>query len=552
MTARKFLLIGLDGGSFALLDTLEQRGWLPHLAALRRQSAWGNLLSTIPPFTVPAWSSLMTGKGPGKHSVISFFEHPPQDYQCQLRGTFVNGSSVDGETLWESLSRAGRDVVVINFPMTYPPRPVKGLLITGMMTPYSATDFTYPPELTAELGDYQIDLQYSRQEDHLDVEAYPKGTRLINELHEMAQKRARASLRLMREYPWDLFAVVFTGLDRMCHFFWPELIHPEYADPEIVAASEEYFRDLDGIIDQLLEQVGPETTVMVVSDHGFGPSPGYRFNPNLWLEQQNWLRRKQSGREGGLRGQVLGWVYRRPGLRRLIKSLLPSNWHGQVRQLAREDVEAAIDWSQTLAYFTPMSNNICGIAINRRGIKRLGQVPPEQVEPLREQIMQAALEIVNPMTGRRLVSQAQTREQVYQGPYVETFPDVILTLDPDLGCSPSLRGGDIIEAIETPRRPGAHRREGIWMLRGGPIRPGEVVEARHIEDVMPTILYFLGQELPDDLDGRIIESPIAETYLAEHAVRYRPAVSTERQGAFGQDVEEQKMVEDHLRGLGYL
>ncbi|MBN1483085.1 MAG: alkaline phosphatase family protein [Chloroflexia bacterium] len=549
---KKFLLIGLDGASFSLLDILEQRGLLPHLAALRRQSAWGNLLSTIPPFTVPAWSSMMTGKGPGKHSVISFFEHPPEAYQCQSRGTFVNGSSVDGERLWETLSRAGRDVIVINFPMTYPPRPVKGCLITGMLTPYSATDFTYPPELAAELAGYQIDLQYSRQGDHFDIEAYPSGTRLIAELQDMALQRAQTGLRLMREQPWDLLAVVFTGPDRMCHFFWPDLVHPERADPEIVAASEEYFRNLDDRIGQLLEEVGPETMVMVVSDHGFGPAPAYRFNPNLWLEQQGWLRRRQSGRESGLRGQVLSRVYRQPALRRLIKNLLPRSWRGQVRQSAREDIEAAIDWPQTQAYFAPMSNYICGIEINRQGLKRSGCVPPEEVQPLREQIMRAALEIVNPLTGQRLVSQAQTREQVYQGPYVETFPDVILTLDPEVGCSPSLRGKAIIEAIETPRRPGDHRREGVWMLRGGPIRPGEVKEARHIEDVMPTILYFLDQELPDDLDGQIITTPVEQSYLAENTVRYRPATATERQGAFGQDSEEQELVEDRLRGLGYL
>ncbi len=94
---QKVLLIGLDGATFDLLDPMERRGLIPNLGALRKESAWGVLLSTIPPFTVPAWSSMMTGKGPGKHSVISFFEHKKNEYQCQSRGTFVNATNIVGE-----------------------------------------------------------------------------------------------------------------------------------------------------------------------------------------------------------------------------------------------------------------------------------------------------------------------------------------------------------------------------------------------------------------------------------------------------------------------
>jgi len=549
----RVLLIGLDGASFTLLDALEVQGVAPRLSALRREGAWGILLSTVPPFTVPAWSSMMTGKGPGKHGVISFFEQSPTEYQCQDRGRFVNGLSVAGETLWQVLSRDGRRVVVINVPMTYPPRPVNGCLITGMLTPYAATDFTYPPDLAGRLGDYQIDLQYARRGNRIDPDAYPRGLRLIEELRAMTRRRGEVALQLMRECEWDLFVIVFTGTDRMCHFFWPEIVHPEKGNSRVVAAIKAYYWDLDHAVGRLLDQAGSQTNVLVMSDHGFGPAPSFRFYPNRWLEQAGWLhRRPASSNRGRWRDRLSRWLPRGRMLRRVVKKALPSRLQERVRRDLGEDLEATIDWASTRAYFVPLSNNVGGIEINRAGLKREGTVPPDQVGPLREQIIQTAMRLTLPGTEEPLVLRAQPREEVYSGPYVHTFPDVILTLRTDCAFSPSLRGRSIIERIQTPRRPGEHRREGIFIASGPAIRPGRLTEPAHIEDIMPTVLYLLDAALPDDLDGRVIHPAIEEAYRREHPVRLRAAASAERSVTSDLDEKDQAAIEDRLRALGYL
>jgi len=547
----KVLLIGLDGATFNLLDPLSKRGLIPCLESLHRESASGVLLSTIPPFTVPAWSSMMTGKGPGKHSVISFFEHKKNEYQCQSRGTFVNTTNIVGETLWEAVSNAEKRVIVVNFPMTYPPQPVNGYLITGMLTPYSATDFTYPPELAEMIGDYQIDLQYSRKEDRIDVDAYPEGIPLIDELQNMTRRRGEVSLRLMRENPWDLFAVAFTATDRMCHFFWPDLIHPDRGQSEIVAATEAYYRELDQVVGQLIDEAGPEALVLIVSDHGFGMAPQRRFYPNLWLEQQNWLHRHKKAPKANLQDTIFRQLYRMPGLRGFIKGLLPGRMRDQARSTFQEDLASVIDWSRTSAYFVPMSNNICGVEINRVGTKRDGFVLAEDVENLRNQIISAAKNLVDPETGEKFVLEAQPRESIYNGPYVDTFPDVILTLKTKYGCSTSLRGKNIVEINANPRRPGEHRREGILLAKGAPILPGAFMEPVKLEDIMPTILYLMDLDVPDDLDGNIIRSIIDPAYQRSHPAQYRTATNVLRSTEKTWD-NAQQAVEERLKTLGYL
>ncbi len=121
----------------------------------------------------------------------------------------MNARSIQSSTLWDWLGHHGRTVVVINVPMTYPPRPVNGALICGLLTPRGAPTFTYPPELSGELRDYVIDL------DHLmDTPPFaaPPGHRvdlplspLLEQLADMLDKRARTSLTLMSSYAWDLF-----------------------------------------------------------------------------------------------------------------------------------------------------------------------------------------------------------------------------------------------------------------------------------------------------------------------------------------------------------
>jgi predicted AlkP superfamily phosphohydrolase/phosphomutase len=148
MTKNKVYVLGIDGGSFALLDRWLQEGELPHLQAIMANGVSGELESSLPPVTAPAWTSFMTGKNPDKHGVYDFMLPAEQSYAYYP----INAYSRRGKALWEIISEVGRRVAVLNVPTTYPPRPVNGVLISDFLTPSGKRDFTYPQSLLEELA----------------------------------------------------------------------------------------------------------------------------------------------------------------------------------------------------------------------------------------------------------------------------------------------------------------------------------------------------------------------------------------------------------------
>jgi predicted AlkP superfamily phosphohydrolase/phosphomutase len=169
----KVFVIGLDGATFDLIRPWAASGKLPTFKKLMDSGAWSELRSTVPPVTASAWSSFMTGKNPGAHGLFDFMQRRDDSYDL----TPVSARDRDGKAVWDLISDAGKKVIVMNVPVTWPPQPVNGLLITGMLTPRSADNYTYPRELADELrehiGEYIVysDEVYSKGRGELFMQA---------------------------------------------------------------------------------------------------------------------------------------------------------------------------------------------------------------------------------------------------------------------------------------------------------------------------------------------------------------------------------------------
>ena len=92
----------------------------------------------------------------------------------------------------------------------------------------------------------------------------------------------------------DLIGDLFDGVDKLQHLCW-RFIDPACRPPQpdaweqdMIERCERYFRSLDGLIGRIVERAGPEATVVLASDHGFGPTRDV-FHVNSWLEQQGYL-----------------------------------------------------------------------------------------------------------------------------------------------------------------------------------------------------------------------------------------------------------------------
>ncbi|MFN2293412.1 MAG: alkaline phosphatase family protein [Candidatus Promineifilaceae bacterium] len=556
----KVLVIGLDGATFDLLQPLVDMGYLPNLGKLMDQGYWGRLDSTIPPFTAAAWSTLATGQNPGQHGVLSFRKRDSFNYDT-LGSGFVDARQL-GTTIWEVMSDEGKKVGVVNVPLTYPARPVNGFMVTGMLTPPQAAEYTYPPEFAQKLGeDYIVDVDFIRGQSGFRQSGFPSKAEMLPSIRQMSHTRAKYCIRLLKEEPWDFFVVVFTSTDRVSHFFWDDLEDLLAENPPRNEAGETikqellaYFRELDDDIGQLIETAGPSAHIVMMSDHGFGPSPTRRAYPNIWLEQNGFLQKR--GREGI--SDLEYWrvlLSRQKHLKTLVRRLLPQSTQHKVTTASRASSSDIIDWSKTQAYWVPIYFHVSGIEINLKGKRREGVVSAgEEYEALRDRIIQASAQFIDPATGKCLIKKAARREDIYSGPYVESFPDVILIFDPDYIGAESLAGSLFAEEHK-PFRPGEHRQDGIFISAGPSVKSGGELNGLRLLDVPATILYMMGLSIPSFFDGRVLTEIFDPDFLAAHPVRIHDAdrdqlLPDTSDSAYSD--EEEMQLGDRLRGLGYL
>ncbi|HZQ05376.1 MAG TPA: alkaline phosphatase family protein [Anaerolineae bacterium] len=552
----RVLVIGLDGATWDVLERWVRDGTMPNLARLRRNGAWGVLASSIPPITAAAWSTFMTGKRPGKHGVyhfINLFEQTENQVP-----ELVSSRSIQAPALWDILGHHGRQVVLVNIPLTYPPRPVNGVMVTGLLTPRNAPVFTYPGELSQQITDYKFDLDRFVDKspflDEIDGEIVAPTLTLVNEFREMLEMRRRVTLSLMKSEAWDFYMVVFIGTDRMGHYLWHYQAGTAGSDPqsqELAHAVREYYIRLDEIIGELVSEAGEGTTTLLMSDHGMGPKHTKRFHINNWLRNKGWLCAEQTRtRLSNPDSLVTRLGIPRDRLGRLVKRV-PGLAKSRVIKKAADTTAMQIDLEKSTAYAIPMFNHIFGIRLN---------VPADSRLRWRMEIRSALEKIIDPTTGKRIVEDVIRGQDYYQGVYAKNIPDLIVMLNPDYGASFRLgRFSSVVTELQEHTRRGKHRMEGIFVASGPGIQASEEpLRNIAIEDVAPTTLALMGLPVPNDMDGRVLGEMLTSEFTAAH-----PIESGEPIGFWGgnghsalaepvMSEQDEAEIRERLAALGYL
>jgi predicted AlkP superfamily phosphohydrolase/phosphomutase len=560
---RKALVIGLDGATFDLMEPLIEQGLLPNISSLRDRGYSSILRSTVPPISATAWTSLITGVNPGKHGILQFVNLRPNqggpsrnDIQEIFPGgvSLLNADRIQSKTLWQLLSDAGKRQVVINVPMTYPPRPLNGVMVAGMMTPPSASIFTYPPHWSKRLLDthYEIDLAVSEKEFDFNP------GQLIHRLHELMTKRTDVALDLMQNEPWDFFMVVFTGTDRLQHRFWKYMVpgYPEYHSPEAVRLRprlEQYFRNLDQAVAQLVTAAGPDTTIILLSDHGFGPVSERTVHR---LSMMRALGLTEVGIRSGIvrvRNIVEAYLGLTPDqVRKLATAILPRKWVSKIEAKAIDAQLAAT--AKDLAYSVTLDERVGGIYINRDRLS----VGVDSYEIFRQEIISNLKKLVDPDTKTLLVAKVYTREELYSGPALAECPDLVFYLTPGYGLSGGVGPGGVLVSPRRrePNQQGTHRDEGILLIHGPNVNIQEGVQERLV-DVTATILYVLDVPILTTMDSRPILAAFDQELVAKRPPRYvdmtleTETFDTSESERWISEEDADQLLE-RLRGLGYI
>lgn len=553
-TGHRVLVIGLDGATFRILRPLSAAGLLPNLTRLMEMGNWGALRSTVPPHSAPAWSTFATGVNPGKHGVYHFRPIDRQFYEGGF-DRVVNARSIAQPSLWARASQAGKRVGVINVPLTYPPEPVNGFIVSGMLTPPTAPTFTFPKELSSELKTYIIDADAGQGRGELEQANFQtaEGVQwLADSLDEQRAVRTDTALRLFSQYEPDLAVVVFTETDRLHHFFWPCLDEEVEVPPRLQPFSEwaqAFYTRLDASVGELVDWLGPEGIAILLSDHGFGPYPSHQFYVNAWLKDLGLLKVSATSVRSTPSRLLSRLGLSQSQLHRLLSRFLPQYLVRRLRSTWGAHVRQPIDWGETQAFYMPLFEFVGGIVINK---------PPHgtDYDALRDRIISALRDLRDPETGDRVVTATYRREEIYTGPYTDLAPDVIMILDTDYVGDRSLLTQSYFSAMAAAGRQwtGTHRFDGVLIANGPGIRPGQRVSPAMMEDVAPTLMHLLGLPIPRVMDGRIVEEMLTTSYRAAHPVRYTAGEdeSYGDQSAVWQEEDEQEQVVERLRSLGYL
>lgn len=537
--AGKVLIIGIDGGTFEAVRPMVERGELPVLAGLMQNGMWGELESTIPPDTGPAWVSMMTGVNPGKHGVFFFLGGLHDNLRF---GNTLGCPDIKFPPLWNVVSENDGRVFFLNVPFTYPPVPVQGSMVSGMLIPDSADVVSYPPGLYAELermldgfpiNDWSPDVICAdTAKFHLHFD------RTMNFLSSVTEKRKKAALHLLEREPWDLGMVVFTAIDRLQHLFWDH--------KGLAGAVEEGYRQIDKAIGEIVSAAGKDTTVIIASDHGFGPLRKY-FYVNTWLEQAGLLHLKKGVSRKKMR-------FNTSSLKRVLERLLPSvqapGWTERVRfprmRLIDRAANELIDWSRTKAYGDPSG----GININLAGREPEGIVQGgREYEEVLRAIQDRFGEIRDESNTHCIGDWIRRKEDLYHGPFVEQAADLYYSLNERSYLHNTNVGGRSITG-DCSLGTGMHRRNGICIISGPHCRRSKRIQPRII-DIAPTALYFLGLPALEEMDGRVLEEGILPDRLAEKAIG-RVAAGTLGRERVSYSNQDEKKIQDSLRGLGYL
>lgn len=526
------VLIGLDGATFKVLDHLCDQGRMPFLDRFRRRAAHGVLTSTPNPFTPPAWTTVFTGRSPGEHGIFDFARVTRID--GVPRSKLATARDIGVETLWSLVSRSGLRVNCLNFPLTYPPRPMAGNLVPGFVRWRHLRHSVHPPELYATLralpGFDRKELAMDWDLERKALKALPRGEyEDWIRFHIRRERQWMSIVRHLDEHdPGDLLAVLFDGTDKLQHLCWrfidPELVpaDPDPWEARIVELCLDYFRQLDRFLAEIVERAGPEGRVVVVSDHGFGDTTKILY-VNAWLAREGYLT----------------WA---DGAAARDDDQLNVDGHA--------DPSSLFDWERTTA--CALTAGSMGIYIRQAAGPGSPGVPPDAYPAYRERLRQGLADIVDD-DGRPVVRAVLPREEAFPGQHVERAPDLTLVLS-DGGTLSVLSSSRVVR--ERGDVAGTHRPEGIFLAAGAGIRRGATVDPLPILDVAPTLLHCLGLPIPEDLEGRVPAEIFEPAWLARHPVTTGPPTRppTRLPGASAQDLDadEEAILMRRLKALGYV
>lgn len=566
---RQVVVIGLDGVSPWLLDRLVDDGQMPRLAELRETGSYGRMRSSVNMMTPSAWTSMVTGVNPGRHGLFDFIRFVPSQHSIAVPTSLDRKAGA----IWDLLGDLDAEGAILRFPMTFPARPMAGITVSDYLAPSPLHPrFTWPADLRKDillkfgaLGWVQEpmtrDLSSSGHIRRF-VRTIQQGVKRSFDLVDYALEQERFAL---------VFAVVShtdTLLHRLVPLFAPDRARPQDVDAlpaGTLRAAVSVFRDIDERLGALMDRVGSDADVILVSDHGLAPTqPGPQNLLRALLIELGYLGWEEA-EETGDRSL--------PGRLRRLKSVIAGLLPWQLKRLlapiteqaraagAEKENLAPIVWEETDALVL-VPNPATEIWLNLARRSPRGRVHPEDEGALEAELIEVIGGATNGLTGERAVRTVMRRDECVHGPWSHHVADLLAIFEQDGPCEELIAHAvDGTEVRVTTGSPGActvpfaghHEPWGFVAAHGPRIARGVADVECDVSDLMPTLAYILSGRVPQGLDGRLIEEMIDPEALRGRPPESGPPVPPPREDEGYEYTEaERAEVEGRLKDLGYL
>jgi predicted AlkP superfamily phosphohydrolase/phosphomutase len=527
----RVILIAWDGADWRILDPLLEQGALPNLQALIERGQRDVLRSTVPTHSWAAWPSFLTGVDPVDHGVFDILETVPGTHKAYP----VTYKSIKARTFLDDLTAAGKQQLLLDVPLTFPPPDISGNLIAGGVLPKGRA-VSHPADLQEDLRKAGLEWPINGMSwttYHNKPDAY------LDEAFEVTEKRIKASEWLMDNRDWDLMATVWVSIDRTQHclsnYIAPD--HPDYTknkDTRIGKKVADIFRQTDDAIGRFVGKAKSDDLILFISDHGF-QSCTRALNMDRMLHEMGYLEFSASNAVFG----PMQWGPVRKVARKVYDTL---GLHGKVA------LPQSVNWSKTRAFTTIRSTGE-GVSINLAGRQIDGVVDPADYDKVRGDLMDRLANYVDPKTGRKPVKEIAKREEVFKGKFADEAPDIMMV--PAEGYSLTHAKAAIEDADWVS---GDHRLEGVIVAMGPNVRPFESTPS--LIDMAPTLVAALDAPTAVKPTGRVLTEVLGSdakmTEREPEPASAIPGMAIPGMGDSAVSDTEADEMEEHLRGLGYI
>jgi predicted AlkP superfamily phosphohydrolase/phosphomutase len=488
MTA-KVLIIGIDALDSTTIS--KHIHHLPNFQKLINSTGCAQFDGVFPPDSPTSWGSIYTGLNPAKHGIVLFVD--PLKRVSKMVSKDVDDHTIHGKTFWDIASKAGKKVCILPHLLGYPVWPVNGIMIgrSGVTQSVEA----YPEDIKQKIN--LSDFRWA-------VDLFPGNDRekYIQLTKDQIAREREFALNLYKNNEFDIFFISFGELDPIQYSFWN---YYDEKDPTYPGNNPyknlipEFYKIYDDIIGDFWSCSPEGISIIVVSDHGIGSRPVKLFNINEWLRQNNYLKLKtQTNRKTNiivkLKKSLVNVIDKYNlgniatfGLRRIpqLKDWFVSNKH--------------INWDDSIAYLTDQS----GIKNYPYGGIMVKKIPSMDYDTTRRTIIEGLKKIEDPDSGKRIFNWIYTREEIYEGEFLETYPDILFELDASFGAGTTVPDNLFGQSVSHNIAPGCHKQHHATFL----IHSDKAVRKEKITlmDVTPTILHLLSLKTGEySFDGESI------------------------------------------------